>query len=168
MNPARSRLAILVRDVWINGVGAWPIWPGRVRQLLYRAYGMDVHTHGVSPGCFFGSSLIRIGTGTTVNYRCFFDSLELIDIGNDCAIGMEVMFCTSTHEPGASSRRAGPPRGFPIRVGNGCWIGARAILLRGVTVGNGCVIAAGAVVTKSCEPNGLYAGVPAERMRELA
>lgn len=165
--PGRNRLALLTRDVWVNGIGAWPIWPGKVRQLLYRAYGMDILSGGVSPGCFFGSPLVRIGPGTTVNYRCFFDSLERIEIGRDCAIGMEVLFCTSTHQLGGPSRRAGPPYGLPIRVGDGCWIGGRAILLPGVTVGDGCVVAAGAVVTKTCEPNGLYAGIPAERIRDL-
>lgn len=33
--------------------------------------------------------------------------------------------------------------------------------------GPGCVIAAGAVVTRDAEPDGLYAGVPARRIRSL-
>jgi maltose O-acetyltransferase len=40
-------------------------------------------------------------------------------------------------------------------------------VLDGVTIGAGCVIAAGAVVTRDCEPDGLYAGVPAVRKRDL-
>lgn len=52
-------------------------------------------------------------------------------------------------------------------VGDGCWIGANATILPGVTVAPGCVIAAGAVVTKDTEPDGLYAGVPARRVRDL-
>jgi maltose O-acetyltransferase len=162
-----SRIALLFRDLWINGVAAWPIWPGMIRQRLYRLYGMDVRTGGVSPGCFFGSPRVGIGEGTTVNYDCFFDSLAEIEIGRDCAIGMQVLFCTSGHELGPASRRAGRPKSAPIRVGDGCWVGARAIVLAGVTIGEGCVVAAGAVVSKSCEPNGLYAGVPAQRVKDL-
>jgi maltose O-acetyltransferase len=41
------------------------------------------------------------------------------------------------------------------------------MLLPGVTVGDGCVIAAGSVVTGDCEPHGVYAGVPAKRVRDL-
>ena len=37
----------------------------------------------------------------------------------------------------------------------------------GVTIGEGCIVAAGAVVTKDCESHGLYAGVPARRIRDL-
>lgn len=50
---------------------------------------------------------------------------------------------------------------------DGCWLGGNVTVLPGVTIGRGCVIAAGAVVTKSCDPNGLYAGVPARRIRDL-
>jgi maltose O-acetyltransferase len=48
------------------------------------------------------------------------------------------------------------------------WMGARVTVLPGVTVGDGCVIAAGAVVTKDCEPGGVYAGLPARRIRSVA
>lgn len=46
------------------------------------------------------------------------------------------------------------------------WIGANATILKGVTIEEGCVIAAGAVVTRSTEPFGIYAGVPASRIAE--
>ena len=54
---------------------------------------------------------------------------------------------------------------------NGALVGADqpavAALDHGVTVGDGCVLAAGAVVTGDCEPDGLYAGVPARRVKDL-
>jgi acetyltransferase-like isoleucine patch superfamily enzyme len=160
-------MGVLVRDLWVNGVAAWPVWPGSWRRAMYRLYGMRIAASGISPRCFFGSPRVEIGAGTTVNYGCFFDSLGWIRIGRDCAIGMEVLFCSSTHEPGTARRRAGAPLARGVRVGEGCWIGARAILLPGVRVGDGCVIAAGAVVTADCAPHGLYAGVPARRIRDL-
>jgi maltose O-acetyltransferase len=52
-------------------------------------------------------------------------------------------------------------------IEDGCWIGAGATILPGVTVRAGCIVASGAIVTKDCEPNGLYAGNPARRIREL-
>lgn len=63
--------------------------------------------------------------------------------------------------------RGGEVISMPIKIGGGCWIGARAVILPGVTVGNGCIIGAGAVVAKDCEPDGMYAGVPAKRVRDL-
>jgi maltose O-acetyltransferase len=39
------------------------------------------------------------------------------------------------------------------------------MIMPGITIGEGTVIAAGAIVTKDCEPDALYAGVPARRLR---
>lgn len=80
---------------------------------------------------------------------------------------MDVMFCTSTHAPRDASRRAGELRLLPIKVGDGCWIVACAIVLPGVTIGRGVVVASGAIVNRDCAANGLYAGIPARRVRDL-
>lgn len=56
---------------------------------------------------------------------------------------------------------------LPIAVGDGVWIGARSVILPGATIGDGAVIAAGAVVTGNVEPNALYGGVPAKRIKDL-
>lgn len=56
---------------------------------------------------------------------------------------------------------------FPTLIKDGCWVGANVTIIPGVTIGEGCIIAAGAVVTKNCEPDGLYAGVPAKRIKDL-
>lgn len=46
-------------------------------------------------------------------------------------------------------------------------MGQNAVITAGVTIGEGCVIAAGAVVVHDCAPHGVYAGVPAQRIRDL-
>ena len=68
---------------------------------------------------------------------------------------------------GTESQRAGKHIYHDIVVEDGAWIGASCTILPNVTIANGCVIAAGSVVTKSTEPNGLYAGVPAKRIKDL-
>lgn len=45
------------------------------------------------------------------------------------------------------------------------WIGANAIILKGVTVGFGAVIAAGAVVTKDVLPFSIVGGAPAHLLK---
>ncbi len=52
------------------------------------------------------------------------------------------------------------------RIGERCFIGARSILLPGVTVGDGSIVAAGAVVTKDVPPGCAVAGNPAVIVRE--
>jgi maltose O-acetyltransferase len=158
----------VVRDVVLNTLISGPLFTPWTRPRAYRLAGMPVG-RGVKihPRCYFGGRRITIGDGTKINLGCFFDNSADISIGSFCAFGPEVMVCTATHEIGDAIERAatGAPR--PVAIGDGAWIGTRAVILPGVTVGPGCVVAAGAVVTRDCEPNGLYAGVPARRVRDL-
>lgn len=51
--------------------------------------------------------------------------------------------------------------GNKCKVGNDVWIGANAVILRGVTIGDGAVIGAGSVVTKDVPPYAIVVGNPA-------
>jgi len=85
-----------------------------------------------------------------------------VRIGSHCDIGPGVMLVTGSHFLGESKRRAGNGFAEPIVIGNGCWIGARSLILGGVTVGDSCVIAAGSVVIPGEYPSHvLLSGVPA-------
>lgn len=55
----------------------------------------------------------------------------------------------------------------PPNINNRVWIGANAIILRGVNIGEGAIIAAGAVVTKNIPPNELWGGIPAKKIKKL-
>lgn len=54
-------------------------------------------------------------------------------------------------------------------IGDNCLIGMGAIVLDNAEIPSGCIIAAGALVLSNSklEPNSLYAGVPARRIREV-
>jgi acetyltransferase-like isoleucine patch superfamily enzyme len=53
-----------------------------------------------------------------------------------------------------------------VTVCNDVWIGARAVVLDGVTIGNGAIIGAGAGITRDVEPYSVVAGVPARLVRK--
>ena len=53
-----------------------------------------------------------------------------------------------------------------VKIGNDVWIGARAIVLDGVTIGDGAIVAAGAVVTRDVEPYSVVGGVPARVIKK--
>jgi acetyltransferase-like isoleucine patch superfamily enzyme len=55
----------------------------------------------------------------------------------------------------------------PVHIGNDAWIGAGAIILRGVTIGEGAVVGAGAVVTRDVEAWTMVAGNPAQKLRDI-
>lgn len=61
--------------------------------------------------------------------------------------------------------KPGRGQGGSITIGNDVWIGANAIILRGVTIGDGAVVAAGAVVTKDVPPYAIVGGCPARLIR---
>lgn len=48
----------------------------------------------------------------------------------------------------------------PCTIGNDVWIAAGVSICRNVRIGNGCVIGAGAVITKDIEPYSVVVGIP--------
>ncbi|MCK0107309.1 NeuD/PglB/VioB family sugar acetyltransferase [Marinobacter sp. S0848L] len=57
-----------------------------------------------------------------------------------------------------------------VRLREGCWVGAGAVINQGgsdkkLTVNNWALVGSGAVVVRDCEPNVVYAGVPAKRIK---
>ncbi len=55
----------------------------------------------------------------------------------------------------------------PIHIGNKVWIGAGAVITKGVTIGDDSVIAAGAVVTHDVPENVIAGGVPAKVIKAI-
>ncbi|CAI0707028.1 Chloramphenicol acetyltransferase [Serratia proteamaculans] len=63
-----------------------------------------------------------------------------------------------------SIQTAYQPKG-DTRLGDGCWIGMRAMLMPGVTIGEGAVVAAGSIVTADVEPYAIVGGNPARPIK---
>ena len=88
----------------------------------------------------------------------------LVEIGDHVTISSQVTFVT--HDGGTWVFRhlpeyAGLQRFGRIKVGNNCFIGARAMILPDVCIGDDCVVGAGALVTRSIAAGSVVAGVPA-------
>jgi acetyltransferase-like isoleucine patch superfamily enzyme len=87
-----------------------------------------------------------------------------VEIGERTIIGADALITdTDFHSPlpdgGWSNDAAGTSA--PVKIGRGCFIGARAIVLKGVTIGDGAVVAAGALVTRDVPAEHLAIGNPA-------
>lgn len=76
-----------------------------------------------------------------------------------------IFFSTSTQSEITFLNKTIFDESSPITVGNDVWIGARAIVLDGITIGDGAIIGAGAVVTKDIPPYAIVGGVPAKIIR---
>jgi maltose O-acetyltransferase len=142
-----------------------------LRRWLLRRAGIDL-AEDVSfcgGGWIYGPGLLCIGAGSWVSPATVFYTHQkaAIQIGQRCDIGPGVEFIPGGHLVGSSDRRAGEGMALPIEIGDGCWIGARSVILGGVRIGAGCVVAAGSVVTRDVPNNTLVAGVPARIKRQL-
>ena len=56
---------------------------------------------------------------------------------------------------------------YMLEIGNDVWIGANAVILRGVKIGNGAVIAAGAIVNRNVPDYAIVGGVPARYIKDV-
>ena len=141
------------------------------------------HSHIRGELMIFGhGGRISIGEWCYVGVGTRIWSAASIEIGNRVLISHSVnIFDNLTHPLKATERHeqarqiftSGHPREIsldekPIKIGDDAWIGACAMVLRGVSVGEGGVVAAGAVVTKDVPPYSVVAGNPAVVVRELS
>jgi acetyltransferase-like isoleucine patch superfamily enzyme len=110
-----------------------------------------------------GWGRMRFGDRCFVNVGSTIISVEEIVVGDDVAIATDVYIMDSDSH-GVEGR---PHKQAPVRIGDGCWIGARAMILPGVTLGKRVLVAAGAVVTRDVPDDCLVAGNPARVIREL-
>jgi maltose O-acetyltransferase len=113
-------------------------------------------------------SKLVIGKDCRVDEDCAFDLEESVTIGDRVAIGPGVIILTSTHELGPREHRAGPIVKTPVVIEDGALLGARSIILPGVTVGAGAVINPGAVVNKDVAPHTRVGGAPAVLIEVLS
>lgn len=162
----------------------------RVKALVYKAIGMTLEENNrFEKGLIRRATQIKIGKNNTFtsNYRLWpedalfpgiriqigsynyfnknimLDACGKIEIGDHNMFGPDVYITDSNHNFGNGvSPQASPMQRGRVKIGNHCWIGAKAVILKDVELGDYCVVAAGAVVTKSFPNGSLIAGVPAK------
>jgi len=109
---------------------------------------------------------IRIGNRTFVGNGCTLAAARSITVGDHCLLSAGVRVHDNDGHPiDPDRRRAGEPiapdEAAAVVIEDNVWIGACAIVLKGVTVGENAIVGTGAVVTKDVPPNTTVAGNPA-------
>lgn len=99
---------------------------------------------------------VRMTNNITVGDHCIFNLNATV--GHDVVIDSFVNIA-----PGATVSGN-------VHLEQGCWIGTGAAINQGTPdallhIGAHTVVGSGAVVVKNCEPNAVYAGVPAKRIK---
>ena len=95
----------------------------------------------------------------------------MIKIGNNVLIGSGCLITDTDSHPLKWDDRLrnddSKTKSKPIIIEDNVFIGARSIILKGVTIGYGSVIGAGSVVTQSIPPNVVACGNPAKIIKKL-
>lgn len=114
----------------------------------YFHYGTDI--------CVFENGILELH-GCSLNAYSQIRCKRRISIGEGTIISRNVQIWDSDHHE--FNQESDDKE---VEIGQHVWIGAGAMILKGVHIGNGAVIAAGAVVNKDVPAGVLVAGVPAK------
>lgn len=134
---------------------------GTVAGGCFDSHGKNIN---IEKGADFGRGTgISIGDNSGIGVRCVVRGP--LEMGNDIMMGPDVQIMTGRH----NTERTDIPmnqQGFlpdeKVTIKDDVWIGARVIIMPGVTIGKGTIIGAGAVVTKDVPDYAVVAGVPAK------
>lgn len=111
----------------------------------------------VLPGTVFTArgGQIELGDRVFFNRNCIVACHQKITIGAQTFFGPNVLIYDHDH---LFDHEGLCPVGFKtgeVSIGQKCWIGGNAVILRGTKIGDGCVIGAGAVVKGEIPPHSL-------------
>ena len=113
---------------------------------------------------------IEINEGECMS-GCTIYSMDSITIGKNTDIGAGCKIIDNDFHPLPYSQRhpveqLDKVKKRPIRIGEGCFIGANSIILKGTTLGNNVVVGAGSVVSGTFPDNVIIAGNPAKVVKQ--
>ena len=104
-------------------------------------------------------------------YKCDIDEQNphMLKIGNNVKIlaGTTILthdfsWCVSSGLDGVISGAVGK-----VEIKDNVFVARHVTIMRNVTIGENVIIGAGSVVTKDCEANSVYAGVPAKKIMDI-
>lgn len=112
---------------------------------------------------------LEIGNNVSIHEQCNINAFGGVRIGDNVSVshGVSIVSFNHTWEDADTPIKYNPSEPGAVVIGDDVWVGCGSRILAGVTIGSRVVIAAGAVVTRDCEPNGVYAGVPARLVKRI-
>lgn len=158
MVPYRALLFPQLRAPYLRLLGAHI---GK-RTILHGVRFFNLYRRGL-PG-------LSIGNECFLGDECLLDLAESVVIEDQVTLAERVMILTHMNVGYQDHplQRHFPALAAPVRIGQGSFIGAGAIILPGLSIGSGSFVAAGSVVIKDIPARTMVAGVPAVPRRSLS
>ncbi len=111
---------------------------------------------------------VRVGRQTFIGPFTVLDGSGGLEIGDYCSIAAGVhIYSHDTIARALSGHRASITHS-PTRVGHCCFLGANAVVTKGVTIGDHCLIGANTVVTSDVAPYSVMQGNPARQVGRVS
>jgi acetyltransferase-like isoleucine patch superfamily enzyme len=110
---------------------------------------------------------VQIGERCWIGPFCLLDGSGGLTIGKYCSISTGAQLLTHDTVRWALSGGTAPYERSPTHIGDCCFIGTHAVVLRGVTIGSHCLVGAQAVVNRDVPDNTIVAGVPARAIGKV-
>jgi acetyltransferase-like isoleucine patch superfamily enzyme len=133
-------------------------WHERGRSWLGEDRGVTIYDSATLIGD------VDIGEGTWIGPFCMLDGSGGLRIGRHCSISTGAQLLSHDTVRWALSGGLVPAERSPTRIGDRCFVGSHATIVRGVTVGDGSVVGAGAVVVRDVPAGTIVAGLPARQI----
>lgn len=105
---------------------------------------------------------VRVGRDTWIGPMVMLDGRGGIEIGDSCSISTGVQVYSHDTMRWALTGGKAEPDTAPVKIGACTYIGAQAVILKGVTIGSHCVIGACSLVNRDIPDRTAAWGVPAE------
>lgn len=140
------------------GTGTVIVKPLVLRGVEHISLGSNC---AIYEGCWLAAEpggTLTVGDGVYLGHEVHVHAIDDVAIGHGTMIADGALVNSGKHVTEKAMRVEGTG---PIQIGDGCFIGQRAVVLGGVTIGDGATIGAGAVVTKDVPAGATAAGVPA-------
>ncbi len=126
----------------------------------------DIESTLIFHNCMDFSNLI-IGNNVHIGKNCFFDLRDRIIIEDNVVISMQTTIITHHDMSKSELSNLYPAKSEAVLIKKNTYIGARSIILMGVTLSEGSFVAAGSVLTNDVPPYNMVGGVPAKFIKKL-
>ena len=147
----------LVASDWIP-ISAFKVW-------LLRCFGGQIGKNvNIKPGVRIKFPWrLTVGDCVWIGEDAWIDNVATVTIDNHVCISQGAYLCTGNHDwnnPNFQLITAS------IHIQESSWIAAKCVVGPGVVIGRGAVLALGGVAAKSLEPMTIYAGNPAQAIKQ--
>lgn len=112
---------------------------------------------------------LRVGKNSFIGRGCVIVALDDISLGPDALVAAHVTIRDQDHCTALSDTpyRTQQFTCAPISIGANVWLGANVCVLKGAKIGNGCIVGANAVVSGDLPPRSVCVGAPARPIKTL-